>query len=135
MCDCTEISIENIKIDNKSIETESIETESIETESVETTPVLKPFRSNVYDNYDLLYANHMQYLYTYVELNIKNKFDIFTENLVYEKYINRNQLLNAIDNFKYKFVFTIKNKDEYLGWTKFSDEAFNYRPYQPCIIS
>ena len=104
---------------------------------------LKPYRSTTYDKYDILYASHLKRMYTYVDDTIKLEFNKFTENLLDEKEITRNQLLNAIDNFPYKYQYKI-NKDEnkdknkvidFSAWIRFTDEAFNYRPYQPCVIS
>ena len=112
-------------------------------ESVSLENKLKPYRSTTYDKYDILYASHMKRMYTYVDDTIKLEFNKFTENLLDEKEITRNQLLNAIDNFPYKYQYKI-NKDEnkdknkvidFSAWIRFTDEAFNYRPYQPCVIS
>lgn len=98
----------------------------------------KIFRCINYDQYDVLYASHMKRMYTYVENNIKIEFTKFTEHLIDEENaISRNKLLDAIDEFKDIFL---KNNDtnsnnDYKHWVRFTDEAFNYRPYQPCIIS
>ena len=97
---------------------------------------LKPFRSTEYDQYDILYAAHMTRMYAYVDANIKLEFNKFTENLLDEKKITRIQLLNAIDTFTYKEENKEENKViDFSAWSRFKDEAFNYRPYQPCIIS
>ena len=103
-------------------------------ELVTITENLKPFRSNNYDKYDILYAAHMKRMYVYVETDIKEEFNTYTENIIDDQAICRIKLLNAIDTFKYKFKL-LKNTDNYKNWMKFTDEAFNYRPYQPCIIS
>ena len=76
----------------------------------------------------------MRRLYEYVETDIKEEFNTFTEHLIDENAISRHQLLDAIDTFKYKYKL-LKNTDNYSNWMRFTDEAFNYRPYQPCIIS
>lgn len=105
---------------------------------------LKPFRSTIYDQYDVLYAVHMKRMYKYVDTTLIFEFNKFTENLLDEHEINRNQLLNAIDNFSYINQYKIdkdENKEDenkvinFTAWMRFTDEAFNYRPYQPCIIS
>lgn len=98
---------------------------------------LKPFRCSNYDKYDILYAAHMKTMYKYVENDIKEEFNTFTENLINENSISRDKLLNAIDTFKYQYKL-LKNNDtnnDYTNWLRFTDAAFNYRPYQPCVIS
>lgn len=94
----------------------------------------KPYRASNYDNYDILYAKHVRRMYQYVETDIKEEFNTFTEHLIDDNAISRHQLLDAIDTFKYKYKL-LKNTDNYSNWMRFTDEAFNYRPYQPCIIS
>jgi hypothetical protein len=108
-------------------------------ENVTITEPLKPFRCSNYDKYDILYAAHMKTMYKYVENDIKEEFNIFTENLINENSISRDKLLNAIDTFKYQYKL-LKNNDtdtnnDYSNWLRFTDAAFNYRPYQPCVIS
>jgi hypothetical protein len=122
----TEISAitEITKIDNKS-----------DDESVINVQLLKKYRCTNYDQFDVLYARHLKFIYINVEDDIKTDFDKFTENLLDEKEISRFKLLDAIDNFGYKFMLNKQNKYEYSGWSRFTDEAFNYRPHQPCTIS
>ena len=109
--------------------------------SVNTENTLQPFRASNYDKFDIVYATHMKHMYSYVEDDIKEAFNTYTENLIDEEAITRFKLLDAIDTFKYKFQNkSIINNDtntnnDYSNWIKFTDEAFNYRPYQPCIIS
>lgn len=123
----------SIKIsDNINSDTTKIE---IKSEPIINVQLLKSFRSTIYDNFDELYARHLKLKYVYVEVDIKEEFNKHTENLLDERYICRNKLLDAIDTFGYKFMLNKKDKYEYSGWTKFTDEAFNYRPHQPCIIS
>ena len=114
--------------------TESKTTTTEVEEQVTITENLKPFRSINYDKYDILYAAHMKTMYNYVESDIKEEFNTFTENLIDENAICRNKLLNAIDAFKYNNTDSNTNTG-YSSWMRFTDSAFNYRPYQPCIIS
>ena len=138
---------DNNKEDNKvednkveDINEEDINEEDIKVdETVTITENLKPFRSSNYDKFDdkfdKLYAAHMKTMYNYVESDIKEEFNTFTENLIdEEEAISRFKLLDAIDNFKYKYKL-LNDKCDYSNWMKFTDEAFNYRPHQPCIIS
>ena len=92
---------------------------------------LKPYRITKYDEQDKTYATHMKYMYQNVDTNIKEQFDIFTENLLDDEYISRNNLLDAIQ----EFTKQNDNKVSCRSWGRFDDEAFNCRPYQPCCIS
>ena len=136
-----------MKLINENNEDNKDKCENTKTVNLSETITLKKYRCANYDQYDILYASHMKRMYINVDETIKNEFNKFTENLLDENQITRNQLLNAIDNFPYKFQYKIKkdgnndgNNDDtqllnYSQWTRFTDEAFNYRPYQPCIIS
>ena len=101
------------------------------TDTPETKIKLKSYRITNYDEYDKEYATRMKYMYQNIETGIKDKFDIFTEKLIDDDYISRNSLLDAIRDF------TKKNDDieNYISWVNFTNEAFNYRPYQSCCIS
>ena len=126
--------VNEVSVANNICDTNKIE------EKVTITEHIKPkiFRCINYDQYDVLYATHMKRMYTYVENDIKIEFTKFTEHLIDEENaISRNKLLDAIDEFKH-IVLKINNaniNNDYKHWVKFTDEAFNYRPYQPCIIS
>jgi len=84
----------------------------------------RPYRAAKYDENDEKYATQMKLH------NIPYTFNEFTDDLMDEKYINRFGLLQAIDDYKK----TEESKICPLPHT-FQDAAFNYRPYQPCIIS
>jgi len=119
-------------------ETTSITTITEVEEKVTITEHIKPkiFRCIHYDQYDVLYATHMKRMYAYVENDIKIEFTKFTEHLIDEENaISRNKLLDAIDEFKHILLKNNDTNNDYKNWIRFTDEAFNYRPYQPCIIS
>ena len=124
-----------IKIEEDENSIKISDTIKVENDPTNTIEVLKPFRSAIYYNFDELYARHLKLKYVYVEVDIKEKFNKHTEQLLDERYICRNKLLDAIDTFKYKSIIIKDIKDDYAGWVRFTDEAFNYRPHQPCIIS
>ena len=84
--------------------------------------LLKKYRHLVYDNYDEMYARQMK---TYA---IPPEFNTFTDGLMNEQYISRSQLLDAIKDYN------LTNPSNTLS-DVFIDNAFNYRPHQPCIIS
>ena len=94
-----------------------------------TPPPLKKYRlaNEVYDEYDKKYADYMKSLRFFGN---RQPFDDFTENLLEESHISRFQLLDAINDYKIAGL-----NDEYPLETNFIDEAFNYRPHQPCTIS
>ena len=105
--------------------------ETVNTNTDDATIKLKPYRNIKYDEYDKKYATRMKTMYENVELHIKEQFDIFTEKLIDDNYISRNNLLDAIQDFTKQN----NNKVKYILWERFTDEAFNYRPWQTCCIS
>jgi hypothetical protein len=98
-------------------------TNVLATENVE--PKEKPFRAASYDIHDETYAKTLR---TIECDNIA--FNIFTENLMDEPRINRYSLLDAIETYN-----LTPEAQLYPLSQRFQDEAFNCRPYQPCIIS
>jgi hypothetical protein len=94
--------------------------------------------SNVYDNYDELYAMEMKRHFSKLSINAQNEFNLFTDNLMVEKFINNNKLMDAIKDFKKTEYFINIDNDFALpafAWNVFDNESFNYRPWQPCVIS
>ena len=61
-----------------------------------------PYRlenSSTYDKYDEKYAQKLSTLYAYIESDIEDEFNKFTNNLMSDTHIRRNLLLDAIGNF------------------------------------
>ena len=86
----------------------------------------KKYRTYFYDQYDTKYATELRHCFnTYVNSSICDQFNKFTDNLMDEPQISRSCLLNAIADFE--------TADLRLG-TIFTDNAFNYRPHQACVI-
>ena len=83
---------------------------------------LKKYRYREYDVHDEKYATQMK------KYDIPQEFKDFTEGLLDETHINRFALLQAIEDFQ-----RARPDVELSG--VFQDGAFNYRPYQPCVIS
>ena len=83
---------------------------------------------------DMDYSNKMKELYNRnFTGELKEKFDEFTNNMMtIEAVITRDKLLDLLD------VFQVKNhvldNDNSLMWAPLSNNAFNYRPYQPCVV-
>ena len=106
--------------------------------------------SNVYDKYDELYALELQRHFSKLNSDLQIRFNLCTYNVMDEKYINRYKLLDAIEDFKKTEDFInyfsnndnednennndIKYKMKKYEWNHFCDQAFNYRPWQPCVI-
>ena len=84
----------------------------------------KIYRAATYDEYDEKYATHLKIH------KIPDAFNTFTNGLMNEKYINRFSLLKAIDDYN-----KTEKSREFPLELAFENAAFNYRPYQPCIIS
>jgi hypothetical protein len=107
----------------------------------DTLTVLKyrPGSAYKYDNYDKLYAMEMKRHFSKLSENAQNEFNLFTDNLMIETFINRNKLLDAISDFKKTDYFKKTSKEQYelpnYAWIIFDDNSYNCRPYQPCIIS
>ncbi len=96
--------------------------------------------SNVYkyDKYDELYAIELKRHFSKLSEDAQKEFNLFTDNLMVEKFINRNALLDAITDFKRTDYFKkIENEFElpHYAWVIFDDNSYNCRPYQPCVIS
>jgi hypothetical protein len=102
---------------------------------------IKPYRAIKYDGFDTKYATELKISFDKLDLKLKNEFNLFTENLMIETQINRYSLLDAISDFEKKVRSkksneSIRNKNEnenesvshYL-WKQFTENAFNYRPY------
>lgn len=130
----TEVPVTEMPSINNTENTETLETEILVTEIQ--TDVIKPYRASKYDKYDTMYSTKLNINFYKLEDEIKKHFNDFTNNLMDEKQINRNSLLDAVDEFqnneKYKYLNLDKNQN--YEWVNFTNDAFNYRPYQPCIV-
>lgn len=92
-----------------------------------TVETILPYRSSIKDDSDKNYATQLRKNFYNLELEIQSEFDKFTQNLMQENYISRNCLLDAIDDF-YRIHFELCSGS--MAWCRFTDNAFNYRPYQ-----
>ena len=83
---------------------------------------------------DLEYSNKMKELYNNnFTGELKEKFDEFTNNMMTaEAIITRDNLLDILDDFKLKNNEVVVDNSH--AWILLSDNAFNYRPYQPCVV-
>ena len=74
-----------------------------------------------------MYANVLKTNFQDLPPALQTEFQKFTQNLMQEEHISRDLLLNAINDF-YKVNFHLC--DTTYKWTSFTDNAWNYRPYQ-----
>lgn len=83
---------------------------------------------------NLDYSNKMKELYNNnFTGELKEKFDEFTNNMMTaEAIITRDNLLDILDDFKLKNNEVVVDNSH--AWILLSDNAFNYRPYQPCVV-
>lgn len=94
------------------------------------TEVIGQFRAITYDQWDTDYAFTLCRSFEGHSKETQASFNAFTNNLMNEKQINRNGLLNAIEGYDAAAEY----KDEPL-MDSFRENAWNYRPNQPCTIS
>ncbi len=87
-----------------------------------------------WERMDLDYSNKMKEIYNRnFTGELKEKFDEFTNNMMTtETIIERNKLLDLLDVFQAKNKLLV-NENAWM-WAPLSDSAFNYRPYQPCVV-
>lgn len=83
---------------------------------------------------DLDYSNKMKELYNRnFTGELKEKFDEFTNNMMTNQaIIQRENLLDILNNFHLKNNALVAENE--WRWNQLSDNAFNYRPYQPCVV-
>ena len=83
----------------------------------------KKYRAAIYDIHDQEYATQMK------KYTVPNAFNEFTDGLLAETHINRYSLLQAIDDYN-----KTEESKTYPLEMVFENTAFNYRPYQACVI-
>ena len=105
---------------------ESAFVNTMDNEQTKVKPIL-PYRTLEADNSDKKYADQLRKNFNNLELEIQSEFDKFTQNLMEEEYISRNCLLDATDAF-YRIHYELCRRS--MAWCRFTENAFNYRPYQ-----
>ena len=83
---------------------------------------------------DLDYSNKMKELYNKnFTGELKEKFDEFTNNMMMTQAIIQSEnLLNILNAFQINNNALVAENE--WRWNQLSDNAFNYRPYQPCVV-
>lgn len=108
----------------------AVTTATVLASQIKPEPVYKKYRinPNLYDHYDTLYATKLSEIFQQnIHSDAQESFNLFTENLMENKQISRNCLLDAIRDYEQT------NGCDQLH-VSFTNVAFNYRPYQPCVI-
>ena len=104
-------------------------------DSIQSIQQMLPYRTVTPDQYDTMYATKLLEVFKILSPELQTAFQEFTKNLMDEKQIGRNSLLNAIDDFtkqQTNIASTLIYDD--IFWVRFMDLAFNYRPYQGCCV-
>ena len=102
----------------------------VEANATEVDTKKRNYRGYIFDRHDTDYANTLKRCFTSNDEITRQYFNEVTDNLMDDKQISRNGLLDAIDDYKRSGY----NVDYPLS-TVFTDNAFNYRPWQGCVIS
>ena len=91
-------------------------------------PELLPYRAYLKDTFNEKYATKLTEIFNILPNNIKIAFNEFTKDLMKERYISRNKLLDAIADFRKENWQLCDNSSDY--WTIFDNAAYNCRPWQ-----
>ena len=81
-----------------------------------------------YDNHDLTYTNHLKHLFNLCDSKSKEEFNDYNT-IMLQDVFSRFELLDVTDKFE-----KIKKTENTRMWDNFVENAFNYRPHQPCCI-
>ena len=110
-------------------------------DSIQSIQQMLPYRTVTPDQYDTMYATKLLEVFKILSPELQTAFQEFTKNLMDEKQIGRNSLLNAIDDFTKQqsnidsnFINSNLIQNNEIHWMRFADLAFNYRPYQGCCL-
>ena len=95
---------------------------------MENTTTFTDNNGNKYDKYDVDYTNHLKYLFDLCNTETQKEFNNYNP-IMSQNVFSRIELLTITDTFE-----QIKKTDNTIQWEKFVENAFNYRPYQPCCI-
>ena len=99
---------------------------------MDTIDLLKPYRCEQYSINDKKYADKLKKYYSTVPVDIKNKFNIYTEHLMNDSMINKKELIKAIEGFE--LYNTHLNLFIYNEWCEFTDMAESCNGTSVCNI-
>jgi len=81
-----------------------------------------------YDHHDINYTNHLKNLFNLCDSKSKEEFNDYNT-IMLQDVFSRFELLDITDTFE-----KIKKTENTRMWENFVENAFNYRPHQPCCI-
>ena len=81
-----------------------------------------------YDKFDVDYTIHIKQLFSLCNQETKTEFNEFNP-IMSQDVFRRHELLNITDVFE-----KIKKTENTRMWQNFIENAFNYKPHQPCCI-
>ena len=86
------------------------------------------FTDNNGNKYDVDYTSYLKHLFNLCNQETKAEFNEFNP-IMSKDIFSRIELLNVTDKFE-----NIKKTENTRMWENFVENAFNYRPHQPCCI-
>jgi len=95
---------------------------------MENTTTFTDNNGNKYDKYDVDYTTHLKHLFNLCNQETKAEFNEFNP-IMSQDIFSRFELLNITNAFE-----KIKKTENTRMWENFVENAFNYRPHQPCCI-
>ena len=95
---------------------------------MENTTTFTDNNGNKYDKHDVDYTTHIKYLFNVCNQETKEEFNEFNP-IMSQDVFSRFELLNITNAFE-----KIKKTENTRMWENFVENAFNYRPHQPCCI-
>ena len=94
--------------------------------------ITKPYRIDMYTDIDATYAKEVYSLYKLVPPRISTPFDKFTDNLMYDEAISRNELLKAIESYElYETEYITYTSNE---WSIFTEKVYRCNNTNICRI-
>jgi hypothetical protein len=94
--------------------------------------ITKPYRIDRYTDIDAIYAKEVYSLYKNIPPRISTSFDKFTDNLMYDEAISRNELLKAIDSYElYDTGYITYTSNE---WSIFTEKVYRCNNTNICRI-
>ena len=87
---------------------------------------IKPYRSINTSKYDKKYTTKVKNTFFWVSVDLRNKFQEFTEKLMDEEYIDEDNLIQAIKDFQLEYKQLITESEDW-AWVSFLNFVVNYK--------
>ena len=95
---------------------------------MENTTTFTDNNGNKYNKYDVDYTSHLKDLFNLCDTETQTEFNEFNPIMTQDVFC-RFELLDITNAFE-----KIKKTENTRMWQNFVENAFNYRPHQPCCI-